>query len=412
MFKYKTAAQISAMTDAERDTYIADKKAHEDNLMKEALDKLEGDLNEKLKSVLSKEESEALKTQFSELKEIVDQLKEGNGGEGKVVSLKQELSEGLKDQRDALKSGEKVRMKEFVIKANVLRSSVSGNPYFMDAGGIGQLATRKLTVYDLFPKVSVPKNMNGTIKYVDWDEATKVRAAAAIAEAGAFPESTAAWATYTLPLQKVGDSVPVSEEFMYDDEMFAAELEAFLRTNVAVKIDTDLITANGTAPNIKGLNASISAYTPVASGITGASIYDLLVKVKSAITKPYGSKYNPDFALMNTDDIDKMMLKKDSNGNYIMPPFVDQMGNTVKGLRIVECNAITANTMIVGDSRYAKIYEEPGFFVGVGYDSDDWSKDLMTMKARKRLNLLVRTVDSTGFLKVTDIAAALVTLAT
>jgi hypothetical protein len=32
----------------------------------------------------------------------------------------------------------------------------------------------------------------------------------------------------------------MSEEFMYDSAMFAAELENFLRVNVAIKVDTDL----------------------------------------------------------------------------------------------------------------------------------------------------------------------------
>jgi hypothetical protein len=50
-------------------------------------------------------------------------------------------------------------------------------------------------------------------------------------------------------------------------------------------------------------------------------------------------------------------------------------------------------------------------FVGVGYDGSDWSNDMMTLKARKRLNLLVRTADQTGFKKVTSISASLVTLA-
>lgn len=302
---------------------------------------------------------------------------------------------------------------EFVVKADTNRASVANNGMAMDLAGIGQLATRKLTVYDLFPKVSVPQNMNGTVRYIDWDEATTVRSATAIAEGTAFPESTAKWATYTLNLQKVGDSVPMSEEFAYDDQMLVQEVRNFLATNVDVKIDTDLINANGTSPNIKGLLAQAGAYTATAQGISDASIYDLLVDVKRTITLTGGSKYNPDFALMNIADINKMLLKKDVNKQYVTAPFALNANGvfTVNGIRVIECNALTANTCIVGDSRFAKIYEEAGMFVGVGYDGSDWSNDMMTLKARKRLNLLVRTADQTGFKKVTSISASLVTLA-
>lgn len=302
---------------------------------------------------------------------------------------------------------------EFVVKADTNRASIANNGMAMDLAGIGQLATRKLTVYDLFPKVTVPQNMNGTVRYSDWDEATTVRAAAAIAEGGAFPESTAKWATYVINLQKVGDSIPMSEEFTYDDQMFVQEARNFLATNVDVKVDTDLINANGISPNIKGLNAQVPAYTATAKGISDASIYDLLVDVKSSITTTGGSKYNPDFALMNVVDINKMLLKKDANKQYVTAPFALTANGEfiVNGVRVIECNAVTANTCIVGDSRFGKIYEEAGMFVGVGYDGSDWSNDMMTLKARKRLNLLVRTADQTGFKKVTSISASLVTLA-
>ena len=309
------------------------------------------------------------------------------------------------------------KVHEFVVKADTLRANVVGNPYALDLGMNSLLATRKLTVYDLFTKVPVGKNLNGVVRYVDWDAATIAHAAAAIAEGGTFPESTAKWVTNTLTIQKVGVTNPISEEFAYDDEMFVAEVKSFLRNDVEIKIDTDLINANGTAPNIKGLVAQSTAYTAAASGIVDASIYDLIVDVKRSITVGGGSKFNPDFALMNIVDINKMLLKKDVNHQYVAPPF-SKNGDTgvaefvVAGVRVIECNAVTANTMIVGCSGYAKIYEEPGFYVATGYDGSDWSSDMMTLKARKRLNLLVRAQDQVGFAKVASISAALTTLAT
>jgi HK97 family phage major capsid protein len=203
----------------------------------------------------------------------------------------------------------------------------------------------------------------------------------------------------------------MSEEMLYDAELFAAELENFLRVNVAIKVDTDLVSGDGASPNINGIVNQMSAYAPAAAGITDASIYDLLVKVREAITAPYGGKYNPNVALMNITDINKMKLKKDANNNYILPPFFDKAGNEVDGIIVVECNSVVANTAYVGDSRYGAIYEQPGIMVQTGFATGDFESDMMTIKARRRLNLLIRNVDRTGWLKVTDIAAALVTLA-
>jgi hypothetical protein len=305
---------------------------------------------------------------------------------------------------------------EIVVKADTVRASIANNGAALQLGMNTLLATRKLVVYDLFQKIPVPKNANGVIRYVDWDSATIVRAAAAIAEGGVFPEDTAKWVTNTLTIQKVGTAIPISEEFAYDDEMYVAEVANFIENDVNIKVDTDLITGNGTAPNIAGLNSQCTTYTAAASGIADASIYDLIVDMKRSITATGGSKFSPDFALMNVVDINKMLLKKDVNRQYVAPPFASSSNGTseftVAGVRIIECNAVTANTMIVGCSAFAKIYEEPGIVVATGYDGADWSSDLMTMKARRRMNLLVRVQDRVGFARVASISAALTTLAT
>lgn len=361
-----------------------------------------------------KEATKAVEEKAAKLEEIlkvqgiaINELKQGGSENAKqtLVQVVEKEMEGLKA------STKKGKDHEFVIKADTLRAAIGDNAAALDVPGIGQLATRKLSVYDLFRKVPVPKDRNGVIRYVDWDADTTVRAAAAIAENGSFPSSTAKWQTYTLSLEKVGDSIPMSEEFLYDAALFAAELKNFLDVNIALKVDTDLISANGSSPNIKGILAQIDAYTAAASGIADASIYDLIVKLREAISKPYGSKYNPNVILMNISDINAMKLKKDANNTYILPPFYDKNGNVVDGISVVECNAITANQAVVGDSRYGAIYEEPGVTVTTGFATGDFESDMMTIKARRRLNLLIRNCDKTGWLKVTDIADALTTLA-
>ena len=67
--------------------------------------------------------------------------------------------------------------------------------------------------------------------------------------------------------------------------------------------------------------------------------------------------------------------------------------------------------MIVGDRRYARIYEKTGVVLSKWMPNNQYLEDEITIKARKRMLLLVKNGDRTGFRKVTDIAAALVTLA-
>ena len=186
----------------------------------------------------------------------------------------------------------------------------------------------------------------------------------------------------------------------------------FLKTNVEIKINDQVINGDGTGSNLTGLIASVPAFTAVASGIADASIYDLIVKLKEDVSTTGGAKYRTNFALMNIADINKMKLKKDANNNYMMPPFVDRSGNVVDGITIVEDNAVVANTMFIGDTKFARIYERTGLDISTGTVGTQFLEDAMTLKIRKRLAFLIRTVDKTGFRKVASISADLVTLAT
>jgi hypothetical protein len=373
--------------------------------------KVEGYKAQDVEVSVLKAEIEALKGKetieksvFENLQEQVNQLKEM-----KVTSTVKTIVDEIKENKETLRAIAKGGNAEVVLKADTLRASIATNPHVALVDGIGQLQRKKRSLYELFRKIPVGAgNHNGTIAYVDWDEATTVKAAASVAEGVAFAESTAKFKGYTLALQKIGDSLPVSEEFFNDEVMAAAELEVFLDANVLDKVASQIVVGDNTGTNLKGLVSSATAYTPAAAGITDANIYDLIAKVAEDITSVGGAKYQPDFVAMNIADINKLKLKKDTTYNYVFNFNDPRIG----ALNIVEDNNVVANTLYLGDSRFARIYEMGGVVVSKGYNGTDFAEDMLTLKARKRLAFLIREADKTGFRKVTSISAALTTLAT
>ena len=358
-------------------------------------------LKAELEALKGKETIE--KSVFENLQEQVNQLKEM-----KVTATVKTIVDEIKENKETLKAIAKGGNAEVVLKADTLRASIATNPHVALVDGIGQLQRKKRSLYELFRKIPVGAgNHNGTIAYVDWDEATTVKAAASVAEGVAFAESTAKFKGYTLALQKIGDSLPVSEEFFNDEVMAAAELEVFLDANVLDKVASQIVVGDNTGTNLKGLITSSPAYTAVASGIADANIYDLIAKVSEDITSVGGAKYAPDFVAMNIADINKLKLKKDNTYNYVFNFNDPRIG----ALNIVEDNNVVANTLYLGDSRFARIYEMGGVVVSKGYNGTDFAEDMLTLKARKRLAFLIREADKTGFRKVASISAALTTLA-
>ncbi len=372
-------------------------------------------LNALVESKASKEDIEALRKEIlasnneimkAEVIRLASELKalkeSGSTGKSKVS-----LSDEIKANKAKLKEiASKVSSDEVTIKALTLRSFIANNETAYDLPEIGQLATRKLSLYDIFPKLNLGNGQdNGTVRYYDWDEDTISRAAAAVAEGAPFPESTAKFVKGAIILQKI------TEEFFEDETLFAAELGMFIETNVSLEIDRQLADGDGTGNQIIGLKSSVNTYTlPATGSIVDPTIYDLLVKLSEAITTNGGAKYQPDFAVMHISDINRMKLSKDANQNYIIPPFVSRDGKEVSGIVVIESNIITANTLVIGDRRFARIYEKGGIVLSKGMINTQFTEDEMTLKARKRLAFLIRAADKGGFLKVADIDAALAAL--
>jgi HK97 family phage major capsid protein len=426
MFKYKTEEELSKMTPEQRDIYAEQKRQFEkeerQKEIKEALKVALPDRTQKMKDknpdksdaeikalvdAEIKAEQDALQAtekQLKEIKEELAQLKENTTpGAAKVVKIVDEVKAKKEDLKKLLKSNGS----EVVLKATTNRASISDNPHRVILPGIGQLLRVARALYDVFRKITITEgNHNGKITYLDWDEATSVKAADMVTEGAAFPESTAKFKTYDVSLKKVGDTLPVTEEFFEDEVMAAAELERFVESNVESKIDDQVANGDGTGDNLTGLLASVPAYTAVASGIQDANIYDLITKIKGAITSAGGAKYKPDFVAMNNDTMNRLLLKKDSNDQYLFPA-----GHPIYR-EIVEDNSIPSNQLVVGDSRYGTIYEMGGVTISRGMINAQFTSDQLTLKARKRLLFLIRNADKSGFRKVTDVSAALTTLAT
>jgi hypothetical protein len=377
-----------------------------DAMKNESVSKTELDaLKEELKAIEKMATTEQVATLKGNLDELAEKLVEMQKSEKTEKTLLDEVIEN-KEKINALAKGDK--KVEVELKALSNRASIANNTESIRLSGIGQLGVKLRALYDFFPKVQVGNgNHNGTIAYIDWDEDTTVRASAIVAEGGTFPESTAKFAEYTKKLQKIGDTLPVTEEFMEDEVLASSELSKFININVNTVIDTKIAVGAGGANDVEGLYTASPAYTPVASGITDANIKDLVRKMRTSIVKTRGSKYAPNFVAANSETIDRYFLKKDGENNYMF----DSETGTIAGLTIVEDNNLADNTLVVGDSRYGTIYEKGGVVLSEGYNDGQFVGDMKTIKARVRMLFLIRNVDKTGFLKCTNITTALATLA-
>ena len=133
-------------------------------------------------------------------------------------------------------------------------------------GGIGQAAH----IYD---RETLPATSAGSAaNTAATDAATDASAAAARAEGGALAESTFKWERQADPVQSIGHFVPVTEEQLADAPRIESLLEMRMAWGVRQRLNIQIGSGNGTAPNLKGFSAFAKTTTGASATLAGQAL--------------------------------------------------------------------------------------------------------------------------------------------
>ena len=369
-------------------------------------DQLKTELEAFAKSEDIENVNELIDTKIEEVLVEVKKMQQAEN-ELKPKSMEEQFREKFEPALKSAQEGGKSKF-EIDLKTNVTTGSIASDNEGFNLPGFNAPAHRGLVFEQYFTRFALPSNHHGTVYYTD--QTTTTRNAATRNEAAAAPESAIAWTRRSIAMEKILDSIPLTHEAMLDIDGLTAEVMMFIMNNMRLAVDTQMWSGDNAAPNWAGIYATYATdFTQaIATGATvdsvvDANIYDLIATIATYISNGKESKYDPNVCFMNPRDILKGRMVKDANGNYVVPPFVSRDGNQVAGTLIVPSAAVTANTLAIGDGRHVRYYDVEGISLEFGLDADDFTKDLITLKGRKRGNLLLKTADATAFYKVTDI---------
>jgi HK97 family phage major capsid protein len=369
------------------------------------------ELQKSLEPLASKEAVEkmveAVEKQGAKINELI------NTNQKSVVKS---LVDVLKENAQQIETVAKDRKGLVRFKTEITRASVTTGHQGLFLPGVNIMPYQGAVLEPLFAQGSVGAGSNGTIYYTD--QTTDTNNAAAKAESAAFGESVAAWTGRSATLEKITDSFPVTWEAMRDLDFMASEVNRLLNTHLVVKVDNYLYSGSGATPVPTGVYTAATTFVPATFlssyggvGINFANIYDLIAAMRVTIMNGYSGKYRPDTVLMNPLDVLKLKLTKDADGQYVIPPYSAMGGQfMVDGLKVIESESVTANTCVVGDFRQGTVYTDGGIEIELGYINTQFTEDVATLKARKRMMLLIKTADAGAFYKSTDIAGNVQTI--
>lgn len=294
------------------------------------------------------------------------------------------------DQYQAFISGSAARAR-VEVQNNTLTGSDTNVAPDRKAGVVAG-DTHFLTMENLFPHIPTSSN---AIEYTK--EASFTNSAAEAAEAAAKAESALTWSLVNMHVSTVAHWLKISKQLASDNAALAAYVNLRMIYGVNKRVDTQLGSGNGTAPNISGIsdtgNFTAHGYSDAnldALGTTGVMTKFKLIR--KALADLWVAGYVPDAILLNPVDYATLDIEQFSSTSNVMRFAVDASGVArLFGIPIVQGNGVTADTFYVGAfSQVGTIHDREGVVVELSEsDEDNFQKNLVTIRAERRLALTI-----------------------
>jgi len=239
-----------------------------------------------------------------------------------------------------------------------------------------------LTIRQLIPTITVNSNAVDSLR-----EASNTNNAAEVAEGSAKPESAVTFEQYNVPIQTVAHWIKVSNQLLADAPAVSAYIDTRLRDGLAQRVEGQILNGDGTTPNLSGLldAGNFTSFTPE----TGANLVESINKAKYAL---WATGNMPDTVIVNPADWGAMELAREGSGTgaYLYGAPGTNAGMSPFGVQVVLSNHMAAGSFLIGSLRAsATIFQREGAVVEMGFINDDFTKNLVTIRAEERLALAV-----------------------
>lgn len=238
----------------------------------------------------------------------------------------------------------------------LMTTSAGFAPQAIRTGRLAEFATRPIQIIDV-----IPANQTVMTSVVYMEETTFTNAAAETAEAGTYAESALAYTERSVPVRKIGTFIPVTDEQLEDEAMVRGLLDNRLPFMVRQRLDSQILVGDGNAPNIKGfLNTAGIQTQAKAADATPDAVYKAMVKVQVT------GRAMPDSVIYHPTNWQDVRLLKTADGLYIWGSPSDSGPARIWGLPVVQSDAITLGTALVGDySAHSELVTRRGIDVQV-----------------------------------------------
>jgi len=191
--------------------------------------------------------------------------------------------------------------------------------------------------------------------------------------------------------------IKTSKQALADIGQLRADIDGELRSLVTLKADTQAFNGDGSTPNLKGISEYAVAFTggTLAGTIQAPNEFDVITAgVNQVATAEVISGTPAGFmathVFINPTDYTRMLLRKTSTDEYLYPVMLVGVDKLVS-IPIVSNPLVPAGDFLIGDMTKANLRMREAMMISVGYENDDFTKNLVTILGEMRLVTYVKS---------------------
>jgi len=363
---------------------------------KENIDSLKAELTE-----LRLEQSKALNDAFKDVGLAIKNASETAKGDVSLTNV-DSLEKALKDNEESLKAianGDKKERVSFKAAGTMLISSnVSGGnvPVEQRLVGMNAIASRQIRLLDIVSRGTASSNV------ISWVyQANKDGAAGGTAEGSLKNQIDFDLVVNSESVKKRTAFIKVSEEMVGDIDFMRSEINNELMRELLKDVENQVYQGDGMGNNLNGIRTVATAFAggTFAGTIDNANAVDVLTVAANQIA--IAEQPMPNYILMHPSDITALkMVKVSATDKRYVERLALVAGNlSLDGMPIIGTTLVTAGEYLIGAFDLSTVYDKGEMSIELGRDSDDFTKNLVTVLAEWRGLCIVKNNDRTAFVK-------------
>ena len=297
-------------------------------------------------SEIIKGEVSGLVSKFNERMDAMEVANKKQFSQNKPMSFKSALAEALEGGAiEALTKGNS-RSASLTVKADMtVAADFTGEVIPADrVSGYKYDPTRPVHVRQLIAQGSTASDVVRFVK-----ESGYSNGAAATAEGSTLTQSDFDMTASDANVRKIGTYFRISEEMLADTPQLTSYLSARAPEKLLEVEDTQILSGNGSAPNLSGITTDAAAFDlagEFADAVDSANQFDVLI---ASLNQLAIANYSADTIMLHPTDFHKILLLKDSTAEYIKKDVYQGLQPQFNGVRVVLNTAITSGTFLVGN---------------------------------------------------------------